>query len=59
WWAAYPYACLEQTVGKAIGLSDVALWQRTMAQLPTYLDDDGWPCTSRRKTTAARKAATA
>lgn len=41
WWAAYPYACLEQTVGKAIGLNDVALWQRTMAQLPTYLDDDG------------------
>ncbi|HEY4664243.1 MAG TPA: alpha-2-macroglobulin, partial [Comamonas sp.] len=41
WWAAYPYACLEQTVGKAIGLGDEALWQRTMAQLPTYLDDDG------------------
>lgn len=41
WWAAYPYACLEQTVGKAIGLNDVQLWQRTMAQLPTYLDDDG------------------
>jgi alpha-2-macroglobulin len=41
WWAAYPYACLEQTLGKAIGLNDVALWQRTMAQLPTYLDDDG------------------
>ena len=41
WWAAYPYACLEQTVGKAIGLHDEALWQQTMAQLPTYLDDDG------------------
>lgn len=41
WWAAYPYACLEQTVGKAIGLNDVDLWQRTMAQLPTYLDGDG------------------
>ncbi len=41
WWAAYPHACLEQTVGKAIGLHDLALWQRTMAQLPTYLDDDG------------------
>jgi len=41
WWAAYPYACLEQTLGKAIGLSDVSLWQRTMGQLPTYLDADG------------------
>lgn len=41
WWAAYPYACLEQTVGKAIGMNDLALWRRTMAQLPTYLDDDG------------------
>ena len=41
WWAAYPYSCLEQTVGKAIGLHDTALWQRTMEQLPSYLDDDG------------------
>lgn len=41
WWQAYPYACLEQTVGKAIGLNDADLWQRTMAKLPTYLDDDG------------------
>lgn len=41
WWAAYPYVCLEQTVGKAIGLGDMALWERTMAALPTYLDDDG------------------
>lgn len=41
WWAAYPYACLEQTVGKAIGLHDAALWQQTMEQLPAYLDDDG------------------
>lgn len=41
WWAAYPYVCLEQTVGKAMGLRDVALWQSTMEQLPTYLDDDG------------------
>lgn len=41
WWAAYPYSCLEQTVGQSIGLSDPAQWQRTMAQLPTYLDADG------------------
>ncbi|MGN1055598.1 MAG: alpha-2-macroglobulin family protein [Comamonas sp.] len=41
WWAAYAHACLEQTMGKALGLGDHALWQRTMEQLPTYLDDDG------------------
>ena len=41
WWAAYPYACLEQTVGKAMGMGDLALWQSSMAQLPTYLDEDG------------------
>ena len=41
WWKAYPHACLEQSVGKAIGLGDAALWQHTMTALPTYLDDDG------------------
>ena len=41
WWSAYPHACLEQTVGRAIGLGDTALWARTMEQLPAYLDDDG------------------
>ncbi len=41
WFARYPYSCLEQTVSKAIGLGDEKLWQRTVAQLPTYLDKDG------------------
>ena len=41
WFARYPYSCLEQTTSKAIGLGDEALWQRTVAQLPGYLDEDG------------------
>ncbi|WP_448251862.1 alpha-2-macroglobulin family protein [Ottowia oryzae] len=41
WFARYPYNCLEQTTSKAIGLGDDALWQRTVAQMPGYLDEDG------------------
>ncbi|MFD1711247.1 alpha-2-macroglobulin [Ottowia sp. GY511] len=41
WFARYPYSCLEQTASKAIGLGDDQLWQRTTAQLPGYLDEDG------------------
>lgn len=41
WWRNYPHTCLEQTTARAIGLGDIALWERAMQQLPTYLDDDG------------------
>ncbi len=41
WWANYPFACLEQKVGKAIGMNDAAAWKILAAQLPTYLDEDG------------------
>ncbi|PIF89212.1 hypothetical protein CLU86_0079 [Acidovorax sp. 62] len=41
WWAAYPFACLEQKTSKAVGLRDGKLWQTVVAQLPTYLDSDG------------------
>jgi len=38
---SYPYSCLEQKASRAIGLKDDALWQRLLAELPTYLDGDG------------------
>ncbi|MES2633389.1 MAG: MG2 domain-containing protein [Pseudomonadota bacterium] len=41
WFAAYPFACLEQKTSKAVGLRDARLWQTVVAQLPTYLDSDG------------------
>ena len=41
WWARYPFSCLEQTASKAIGMRDVKLWQTLVAQMPTYLDNDG------------------
>ncbi|GAB3625663.1 alpha-2-macroglobulin [Pandoraea terrae] len=41
WFAAYPYACLEQLTSKALGLRDIAQWRRVMGLLPSYLDDDG------------------
>ena len=41
WFAAYPFACLEQQASKAIGLRDGKLWQTAVAQLPGYLDSDG------------------
>ena len=37
----YPYTCLEQKTSRAIGLRDTAMWQKVVAELPTYLDDDG------------------
>lgn len=37
----YPFACLEQRSSKAIGLRDEAMWQKIVADLPTYLDADG------------------
>ncbi|GAA4328828.1 MG2 domain-containing protein [Variovorax defluvii] len=41
WFAAYPYACLEQKTSKSIGLRDGKAWQAVVAQLPSYLDGDG------------------
>jgi len=37
----YAYTCLEQNVSRAVVLKNKALWQATMAQLPSYLDSDG------------------
>lgn len=39
--SAYPYTCFEQNTSKAIALGDSALWSRTVASLPAYLDSDG------------------
>jgi uncharacterized protein YfaS (alpha-2-macroglobulin family) len=41
WFANYPFACLEQKTSKAVGLRDGKMWQKVLAQLPTYLDSDG------------------
>lgn len=40
--AAYPYICLEQRASRAIALRDEALWARIMAELPSFLDRDGF-----------------
>lgn len=37
----YPFICLEQKTSKSVGLNDPALWQRVMADLPSYIDSDG------------------
>ncbi len=37
----YPYSCLEQKASKAVGLHDDKLWQKIIADLPTYMDADG------------------
>ncbi|TKD53348.1 alpha-2-macroglobulin family protein [Sphingomonas baiyangensis] len=39
--AAYPYACFEQRLSKAIALGDMAAWNRLAGELPAYLDGDG------------------
>lgn len=41
WWRWYPYACIEQRHGKAIGLMNLAAMEGVLADLPDYLDDDG------------------
>lgn len=41
WFALYPFVCLEQKASKAIGLRDAQMWQRVVAELPSYLDGDG------------------
>ena len=38
---AYPYGCLEQRTSKAVALGDKRMWDKTMAELPVYLDHDG------------------
>ncbi len=37
----YPYGCLEQKVSKAVALRDEGMWKQIMAELPSYLDEDG------------------
>ncbi len=37
----YPYTCMEQKVSKAIALKDGASWKSIVAELPSYLDQDG------------------
>jgi hypothetical protein len=37
----YPYGCLEQKVSAAVALQDLSKWERLMAELPAYMDDDG------------------
>ncbi|MGQ0578560.1 MAG: alpha-2-macroglobulin family protein [Betaproteobacteria bacterium] len=39
---SYGYTCLEQRISRAVALRDQALWQRTMDELPSYLDRDGF-----------------
>jgi uncharacterized protein YfaS (alpha-2-macroglobulin family) len=38
---AYPYTCFEQRTSRAVALRDKALWEATMATLPSHLDSDG------------------
>jgi len=37
----YPYTCLEQKVSRAIALRDPDLWKTIVAELPSYIDQDG------------------
>ena len=37
----YPYTCLEQSVSKAIGLGDEAMWKLVSGSVGNYLDRDG------------------
>lgn len=37
----YSYTCLEQKVSRAVALQDKALWNKVMAELPSYIDFDG------------------
>jgi uncharacterized protein YfaS (alpha-2-macroglobulin family) len=38
---AYPYTCFEQRTSRAVALRDSALWEATVATLPSHLDGDG------------------
>jgi hypothetical protein len=37
----YPYTCLEQRLSKAVALRDRDMWKAIMAELPSYLDEEG------------------
>ena len=37
----YAFTCLEQQASRAIALEDQAMWARTIAAMPAYLDHDG------------------
>lgn len=41
WFNNYPYTCLEQVSSIAVGLNSPEKWDAIMAQLPSYLDQDG------------------
>lgn len=58
WWAAYPYVCLEQTVGKAIGLGIWRCGSAPWLRCPPIWTMTGWPCTSRRSVRIRRGVAT-
>lgn len=38
----YPYSCLEQQTSIAVGLQDKTRWEAVVANLPNYLDSDGF-----------------
>ena len=44
---AYPFGCFEQRLSKAVSLDDRAAWAQQMADLPTYIAENGllryWP----------------
>ena len=42
WMRDYPYSCLEQQSARALVLDDRAAWDALMAQLPKYLDNNGF-----------------
>ena len=37
----YSYTCMEQKISRAIALEDKALWDKVLAEIPSYLDSDG------------------
>jgi uncharacterized protein YfaS (alpha-2-macroglobulin family) len=37
----YPYTCLEQKLSKSVALRNKDMWKTLMAELPSYLDQDG------------------
>ncbi|NLY63777.1 MAG: alpha-2-macroglobulin, partial [Alcaligenaceae bacterium] len=41
WFNNYRYTCLEQVSSIAVGVGSTEKWDAIMAQLPTYLDNDG------------------
>ena len=37
----YPYTCLEQKLSRAVALRNKDMWKTIMAELPSYLDQEG------------------